>query len=137
MCVCVRERVCVYVLIDHPSHYMPLALVLPRDIKGSIILFITNTSDLCVYVYVYMYVHAYMCVRKFVCVYVYMRVLSSHLLWTSDFLDVPTGVTQEEGHTGFLIHLPPAMLALIFIARRIQSFLSLVDREVEFRVLTN
>ena len=48
-------------------------------------------------------------------------------------VDVPAGVTQEEGHTGFL-HLPSAMLALIFIARRIQPFLSLVDREVEFCV---
>ena len=46
-------------------------------------------------------------------------------------MDVPAGVTQEEGHTGFL-HLPSAMLALIFIARRIQPSLSLVDREVEF-----
>ena len=46
-------------------------------------------------------------------------------------LDVPAGVTQEEGHTGFLIHLS-AVRALIFLARRIQPFLSLVDREVEF-----
>ena len=44
---------------------------------------------------------------------------------------------QEEGHTGFLIHLPSAVRALIFVARRIQPFLSLVDREVEFCVLTN
>ena len=51
-------------------------------------------------------------------------------------VNVPAGVTQEEGHTGFLIHLPSAVLALIFLARRIQSFLSLVDREVEFCVLT-
>ena len=29
------------------------------------------------------------------------------------FVDAPAGVTQGEGHTGFL-HLPPAMLALIF-----------------------
>ena len=47
-------------------------------------------------------------------------------------VDVPAGVTQEEGHTGFLIHLLSAVLALIFLARRIQSILSLVDREVEF-----
>ena len=46
-------------------------------------------------------------------------------------MDVPAGVTQEEGHTGFLIHLPSAVRALIFVARRIQPFLSLVDREVE------
>ena len=52
-------------------------------------------------------------------------------------LDVPAGVTQEEGHTGFLIHLLPAVRALVFLARRIQPFLSLVDREVEFCVLTN
>ena len=62
---------------------------------------------------------------------------SSHPFWTSSSLDVPAGVTQEEGHTGFLIHLPSAVRALIFVARRIQPFLSLVDREVEFCVLTN
>ena len=55
---------------------------------------------------------------------------------TSSSLDVPAGVTQEEGHTGFLIHLLSAVRALIFLARRIQPFLSLVDREVEFCVLT-
>ena len=36
----------------------------------------------------------------------------------------------RRGHTGFL-HFPSAALALIFIARRIQPPLSLVDREVE------
>ena len=51
-------------------------------------------------------------------------------------LDVSAGVTQEEGHTGFLIHLLSAVHALIFLARKIQPFLSLVDREVEFCVLT-
>ena len=70
---------------------------------------------------------------KYVCVCVF----SSHPFWTSSSLDVPAGVTQEEGHTGFLIHLPSAVRALIFVARRIQPFLSLVDREVEFCVLTN
>ena len=64
-------------------------------------------------------------------------VFSSHPFWTSSSLDVPAGVTQEEGHTGFLIHLPSAVRALIFVARRIQPFLSLVDREVECCVLTN
>ena len=53
------------------------------------------------------------------------------------FVDVPAVVTQEEGLTGFLIHLLSAVLALIFLARRIQPFLSLVDREVECCVLTN
>ena len=48
-------------------------------------------------------------------------------------VDAPAGVTQEEGHTGFL-HLPSAVIALIFLARRVQPSLSLVDREVEFCV---
>ena len=52
-------------------------------------------------------------------------------------VDVPAGVTQEEGHTGFLIHLPSAVRALIFLARKIQPFLSLVDREVKSYVLAN
>ena len=38
-------------------------------------------------------------------------------------------------HTGFFIHLLSAVRALIFLARRIQPFLSLVDREAEFCVL--
>ena len=59
-------------------------------------------------------------------------VFSSHSFWTSSSLDVPAGVTQEEGHTGFVIHLLSAVRVLIFLARRIQPFLSLVDREVEF-----
>ena len=59
-------------------------------------------------------------------------VFPSHSSWTSSSLDVPVGDTQEEGHTGFLIHLLSAVRALIFLARRIQPFLSLVDREVEF-----
>ena len=57
---------------------------------------------------------------------------SSHSFWTSSSLDAPAGVTQEEGHTGFLVHLLSAVRALIFLARRIQPFLSLVDREVGF-----
>ena len=62
-------------------------------------------------------------------------VFSSHSFWTSSSLDIPAVVTQEEGHTGFLIHLS-AVRAFIFLAKRIQPFLSLVDREVEFCVLT-
>ena len=60
---------------------------------------------------------------------------SSHSFWTSSSLDVPAGVTQEEGHTEFLIRLLSAVRALFFLAR-IQPFLFLVDREVEFCVLT-
>ena len=65
-----------------------------------------------------------------------MCVFSSHSSWTSSSLDVPAGVTQEEGHTGFLIRLLSAVHAIIFLARRIQPFLSLVEREVEFCVST-
>ena len=68
------------------------------------------------------------------CVCVCVCVFSSHAFWTS--MDVPAGVTQEEGNTGFSIHLLSAVRALIFLARRVQPFLSLVDREVEFCVLT-
>ena len=46
------------------------------------------------------------------------------------FVDVPAGVIQEKGHTEFL-HLLSAVLVLSFIARRIQPFLSLADREVK------
>ena len=52
------------------------------------------------------------------------------------FVDAPAGVTQDEGHAGFL-HLASAVLALTFLARRIQPLLSLVDREIEFCVLTS
>ena len=52
-------------------------------------------------------------------------------------MDVPARVTQEEGNTGFSFNFLSAVLALIFLARRIQPFLSPVDREeVEFCVLT-
>ena len=71
-----------------------------------------------------------------VCVCVCVCAFSSHSFWTSSSLDVPAGFTQEEGHTGFLIHLLSALRALIFLASRIQPFFSLVDREVEFCVLT-
>ena len=52
-------------------------------------------------------------------------------------MDLPAGshrrkVTQDL----FLIRLISAVHASIFLARRIQPFLSLVDREVEFCVLT-
>ena len=86
---------------------------------------ITKTSRVCVCVYLLN-----------CCVCVYVCVFSSHPFWTSSSLDVPAGVTQEEGHTGFLIRLLSAVRALIFLARRIQPFLSLADREVEFCVLT-
>ena len=45
-------------------------------------------------------------------------------------MDAPARVTQEEGHTGFL-HLPSAVLALIFIARG-SSCLFPSSSEVEY-----
>ena len=41
-------------------------------------------------------------------IYFEVCVFSSHSFWTSSSLDVPAGVTQEERHTGFFIHLPYA-----------------------------
>ena len=46
----------------------------------------------------------------------------------------PGSHRRKEGHTGFFMHLPSAVRASIFLARRIQPFLSLVDREV-YRIL--
>ena len=43
-------------------------------------------------------------------------------------VDVPAGVTLEEGHTAFLIRLPSVVLALIFLVRRVQPIFSLVER---------
>ena len=70
----------------------------------------------------------YMCRDNFILL---RYVLSCHLIWTSDIhVDAPAEITlQEEGHTRFL-HLPSAVLAVLFLARRIQPSLSLVDREV-------
>ena len=56
------------------------------------------------------------------CVCVCVCVFPFRLFWTSSSLDVPAGVTHENGHRGFLIHLPSA----------VQPFLSLVDREIDF-----
>ena len=58
-------------------------------------------------------------------------VFSSHSFWTSSSLDVPAGVTQEEGHTRFLIHLLSAVHALIFLARRIQPLWVLYKEKIE------
>ena len=51
-------------------------------------------------------------------------------------VDAPAGIMQMEGYTGFP-HLPSAVITLIFMERRIQSSLSLVDCEVKFCVLMN
>ena len=55
-------------------------------------------------------------------------VFSSHSFWTSNSLDVPAGVTQEEGHTGFLIHL--------FFLRCVPSFFSREGVSLSFPSLT-
>ena len=47
-------------------------------------------------------------------------------------MDVPAGVTQDLSSTFFV----RCVRALVFLVRRIQAFLSLVDREVDFCVLT-
>ena len=95
--------------------------ILTRSMGGKNV-YIYNICIHSLYIYIYIYI-AYVCV------------FSSHSFWTSSSLDVPAGVTQEEGHIGFLILLS-AVRASIFLARRIQPFISLVDREVEFCVLT-
>ena len=76
--------------------------------------------------------------RTVVCVCVcFLPIHSGHQVrWTYQPGSHRRKVTQEEGHTGFFIHLPSAVRALVFLARSIQQFLSLVDREVEFCVLT-
>ena len=72
----------------------------------------------------------------FLCVCLCMCVFFPAFNLDISSFDVPAGVTQEEGHTGFFIHFLSAVRALIFLARRIQPFLSLVDREVELCVPT-
>ena len=77
-----------------------------------------------------MTIHTY--IHTYVCVCVFFPFI----------LDIKFVGRTSRGHTGrrshriFLIHLLSAVRALIFLARRIQPFLSLVDCEVEFRVLT-
>ena len=56
------------------------------------------------------------------CTAVCVCVFSSHSFWTSSWLDVPAGVTQEEGHTGFLIHLLSAVRAFSFSREKDSAF---------------
>ena len=51
-------------------------------------------------------------------------------------LDVKFVGCTRRGHTGFLIPLPSAVHSFIFLEGKFQPFLSLLDREVEFGVLT-
>ena len=57
-------------------------------------------------------------------------VLSSHLFCTSGLWTYQPG--SHRGKVKGFLHLPSAVLALIFLARRIKPFLSLVDREIGF-----
>ena len=68
--------------------------------------------------------HAYNVIHDIMCLCVVVSFILDVRL-----VDAPDGVTQEEGHTGFL-HLPIVVLALIFLAKRIQPSLSLIDRKV-------
>lgn len=48
------------------------------------------------------------------------------------FWTLTVGATQEKGHERFVtLHLPSAVLASVFVAKRFQPILSLADREVE------
>ena len=82
---------------------------------------------------IHTYIHTYLLYYLELCACV---CVSIPFILDARLVDVTAGVTQEEGHTGFL-NLPSAGLALIFIARRIQALFSLVDRDVEFCVPTN
>ena len=66
------------------------------------------------------------------CVCVRVRVVAPFILDVSLVLDGPAQVTQD-----FPTFPSAVLIALIFIARRIQPSLSLVDHEVEFCVPTN
>ena len=69
------------------------------------------------------------------CVLCFLPIHSGHhVRWAYQPGSHRRKVTQEEGHTGILIHLLSVVRAFIFLARRIQPFLSLVDHEVEFCV---
>ena len=58
---------------------------------------------------------------------IYVRVVCVFFSFIVDarLVDVPVGVTQEGGHTKFVIHLPSVALALTFFARRIQQLIGL------------
>ena len=65
---------------------------------------------------------------------VVLCVLSPHLFWTSDLWTRQPGSHNRRKVTKDFSTLPSAVLALIFIARRIQSSLPLVDRKAKFCV---
>ena len=98
----------------------------------SVCVYLLNCVCVCVCVFIELHITAQsgLVILVILCVCVCVCVVFPFILDVK-LVDVPAGVTQE-GHTGFLIHLLSAVLAFIFLARRIQPFLSPVDREVEF-----
>ena len=58
----------------------------------------------------------YVCMDVYICVFLcFLPIHSGHQVrWTYQ----PVSHRQEEGHTGFLIHLPSAVHSFIFLARR-------------------
>ena len=113
--------------ISHLPSFCGARLKFSREKNSAIFLTLVDRDvEFCVTTNDLIVLHYLLCV----CVF------SSHSFWTSNGR-TSRGHTQEEGNTGFSFHLVSAVLALIFLARRIQPFLSLVDREVEFCVLTN
>ena len=61
--------------------------------------------------------HVVMCLTWSVWSVFCLCVFSSHSCLTSSSLDVPAGVTQEEGHIGFIIHLSAvrASICIFFV----------------------
>ena len=85
---------------------------------------------LCVRVFIKLHITAQSGVC--VCVFVFFPII----------LDIKYVGRTSRGHTGvrshrIFIHLPSAVRALIFLAKRIQPFISLVDREAEFLCTNN
>ena len=68
-----------------------------------------------------------------VCVLIFLSTVVCVCAFFQLILGVKLVGRTSRGHTGFIIHLPSAVRAFIFLARKIQPFLSLVDREVGLR----
>ena len=73
------------------------------------------------------------CVCVCVCVFIKLHIRCVCVFFPF-ILDIKFVRRASRGHTGLLIHLLSAVRALIVLARRIQPFLSPVDRQVEFCV---
>ena len=78
-----------------------------RCIRGKYIYMYWYSTAVCIpgiYIFgrTFTFVHGSLCVVSF-----------SHSFWASSSLDIPTGVTKEEGHTGFLISLLSAVCCCI------------------------